>query len=531
MPSLLLTPDVRPRRPWRAFALLGVGLAALGGIGALMMSRNDLDARLVGIDDGAAIKPDAIGGIELRIEPVGGTGFKKATLSLNGVPLDVSVDGGSLGWVTPRLVEGDYELLLEAKKPVRGQMSKRWSFRVDGTAPTIGLPAALDPVPIDQPFVLAGPVDADAIVMVDDQPAQMGNGSFRFDYAIPPAGPVHVVAIDKAGNSSGTDVIVPVVHPPTRSIHATFNAWASESFRKQVYSLIADKRITAVQLDLKDETGQVGYDTDVALAKEIGARNPTYALKSAVDDIHARGARVIGRLVAFRDPILADAAWARGDQDWVLQTPDGQPLGAYGGFTNYVNAGVRKYNADLAIEAAQRGVDEVLWDYIRRPEGDPSTMVVPGLGDRVSSDVVADFLAETHAALRSLKVEQGASVFGIAASRPNVIAQDVPLMALHTDYIAPMVYPSHWNKGEYGVADPNRQPYDIVKRSLADFQKAMEGTNKPLMPWLQDFSQGVDYGVTEVAAQIRASSDLGIEGFLLWNPSSRYTVDALKPAA
>ena len=43
------------------------------------------------------------------------------------------------------------------------------------------------------------------------------------------------------------------------------------------------------------------------------------------------------------------------------------------------------------------------------------------------------------------------------------------------------------------------------------------------LPWLQDFTlYGVPYGEHEVRAQIDAAKELGIEGFLLWNPNVRY---------
>ena len=119
------------------------------------------------------------------------------------------------------------------------------------------------------------------------------------------------------------------------------------------------------------------------------------------------------------------------------------------------------------MSAANRMGD--MWDYVRRPEGDPSTMVVPGLTGR-SSDEIGAFLAEGHALLRPLGVYQGAAVFGIAATRPQTIAQDIPLIAQHVDYLSPMLYPEKWNRGEYDVADPQAQPYDIIFRSLVDFQ-------------------------------------------------------------
>src|ERR687897_1685534 len=97
-------------------------------------------------------------------------------------------------------------------------------------------------------------------------------------------------------------------------------------------------------------------------------------------------------------------------------------------------------------------------------------MVVPGL-EGASSDAVTSFLSETHAALRARGAYQGASVFGIAAAAGDSIAQDIPRMAQVVDYLAPMIYPSHWGEGQYRVDNPIREPYEITRRSLADFQR------------------------------------------------------------
>jgi hypothetical protein len=122
------------------------------------------------------------------------------------------------------------------------------------------------------------------------------------------------------------------------------------------------------------------------------------------------------------------------------------------------------------------------------------------------------------------------SVFGIAATRPEQIAQDVRLIAPHVDYVSPMVYPSHWAAGEYEIADPLRQPGDIVTASVADFELAVAGSGAAVVPWLQDFSAaGVVYGPPEVRAQIDAAIAAGANGYLLWNSGSFYTAAALRP--
>ncbi|MEJ7560969.1 MAG: putative glycoside hydrolase [Ilumatobacteraceae bacterium] len=172
----------------------------------------------------------------------------------------------------------------------------------------------------------------------------------------------------------------------------------------------------------------------------------------------------------------------------------------------------------------------MLYDYVRRPEGELSSMTFDGL--RTPPDIsIARFVAETGERLGE-DTALGVSVFGIASTRPEQIAQDIQLLAPHVDYVSPMVYPSHWGPGEFDVADPVRQPGDIVGASVADFERAVAGSGAAVVPWLQDFDSGsVVYDAPMVRAQIDAARFVGAEGFLLWNSGSEYTAGALDPVA
>jgi hypothetical protein len=285
-----------------------------------------------------------------------------------------------------------------------------------------------------------------------------------------------------------------------------------------------------VELDLKDESGVIGFGTGGTDARHAGAVRQIYNLGRAVRLLHGKGVRVIGRIVCFRDPLLAAAAWRDGHHAWVIQTPRGAPYSGYGGFTNFANDAVRRYQIAVAVDGARAGVDDILYDYVRRPDGPRSSMRFPGLQGSPESAIVG-FLRETRRALAPYRTYLGASVFGVAATRPTEVAQPIRRMAANVDYVAPMVYPSHWAHGEYGVADPDAQPFAIVRRSLADFQRDVRGTGARVVPWLQDFSLGVTYGAAEVRAQIAAADRDGIDEFLLWDPAVTYTTDALTPDA
>jgi hypothetical protein len=324
-------------------------------------------------------------------------------------------------------------------------------------------------------------------------------------------------------------------YPYTSAVHISARGWADATLREQVLSLVRSGAINAVQLDIKDESGEVGYLSNVELARVSGAVRPHYDPATALAELHGLGVRVIGRVVCFLDPVVGGWAWQNGKPDMVVQNADGlTPLANnYGSaaFTNLADPEVQQYLIDLSVEAAELGFDDILYDYIRRPEGSLDSMRFPGL--EVSPIVeVARFVRESAVALAPHDVDFGVSVFGIAATRPNQIAQDIRLMAPYVDYVAPMVYPSHWGPGEYGVANPNGQPGDIVERSLVDFHRVTAGTDTAVVPWLQAFSsRGVTYGAAEIKAQVDAADRVGSSGFLLWNSGSKYdnaAVNALR---
>ncbi len=432
-----------------------------------------------------------------------------------------------------RLSDGDHTVSVEASGPFPGADSKTtWRLTVDTRPPALRVAAPV--VTKGRPVRLAGRTDADATVAVEGKALAVRDGAFTVAYASVPSRPLALAAKDPAGNVARRTLRIRLLprRPPVRlrGVHVTAFAWATPALRRGVLDLIDQGRINAVELDLKDEAGIVGFGADIAAGRRAGAIRDVYDLGSAVRVLHAKGVWVIGRLVAFRDPLYAGAAWGAGRRAEVVQTPGGGPYAGYGGFTNFANSAVRHYNIDVARVAAAAGVDDILYDYVRRPDGPRASMVFPGLR-RTPEESIASFLRETARALKPYDVFLGASVFGVAATRPREVAQDIRAMAREIDYIAPMVYPSHWSPGEYDVASPNAQPYEIVRRSLEDFVRQTDGAGARVVPWLQDFSLGRAYGPAEVRAQIRAARHTGLREFILWDPLVTYTADALDRGA
>ena len=60
------------------------------------------------------------------------------------------------------------------------------------------------------------------------------------------------------------------------------------------------------------------------------------------------------------------------------------------------------------------------------------------------------------------------------------------------------------------------------------------GEQKPIIrPWIQDFTASwlggghyIQYGKKEVDEQIRAMKEMGVDEYLLWNATNRYTSNA-----
>ncbi len=538
------SPRRQPRRvPWST-VLIALGFVALGAfVWNEFWRATRVDVVVTGLADGAELTLDQASGLDVRID-VAQLDLEAGvtpTLFLDGFPADeetweVSEDG--VRWTPPPLEEGTHVLSMSVGRPLLDDAEFTWRFVVDGTPPVMDVASPMAPQPICDPVTVTGRAEVGlARLTADGQPLEVDeDGTFTLSFDQPPTQPVLLEAEDVAGNRAVAEVVIPVEYPSTQGVHVSAAAWAYEPLRDHVLDLVDAGKVNAIQLDIKDEGGVVGYDTDVELAHTIGAVRQEFVLEDAVAELDARGVRVVGRIVAFRDGPLARWAYDNDRRDMVIQDPDGGLLSKYGGFTNVANPDVRAYNIDLAREAVERGVDEILWDYVRRPEGDLDGMVFPGMQiadgqteARAVNDNVVSFLAEAAVPLREACVYQGASLFGVAARNPDAIGQPVPAIARNVDYIAPMLYPSHWVRGEYRVDHPNAQPYDIVERSLSDFQRKAAGSGVAFNLWVQDFSIGIPYGPEEVRAQIDAARDLGVDSWLLWNATVRYTADAITP--
>jgi hypothetical protein len=312
-----------------------------------------------------------------------------------------------------------------------------------------------------------------------------------------------------------------------RGVHVTM-ALASLEGKLEEYLALTDEGLNTIQLDVKDENGEVGFvPSAVPLATRVSAARPYYRPRQVARMAHAKGVYLIGRVVVFEDPRLSEGA-----PKHAIKNADGSVWrnDAGLGWSNPYDRKVWDYNVSIAEVAARAGFDEIQFDYVRFPtDGDIENAVFPGKTATPPGWVIAQFVHYAKKRLKPLGVRVSADVFGLAATRDLGIGQVPKRLAKYVDAMYPMVYPSHYGSGEYGLDDPNGAPGETVAYSLTHFRRELRGSKAQLIPWLQDFSYGRTYGLAEVQDQIAATRKLGARGYLLWNPLGVYTPGALAP--
>lgn len=314
-----------------------------------------------------------------------------------------------------------------------------------------------------------------------------------------------------------------------KGLHVTgWIAGGRNSFQKLI-DMCNRTELNALCIDIKDSDGVVSFDTDVPLERQIKAsRKCITDIGSVMERMKQSNIYPIARIAVFKDPVLAKAV-----PDMGVKRGDGSLWRDHRGITwaNPYDQRVWDYNIAIAKQCAKLGFKEIQWDYVRFPsDGRVSECVYPGKTDQTESEVVASFLKYARERLEPEGVVMTADLFGLTSlvHHDMGIGQTIKLIAPHVDYICPMVYPSHYANGEYGIPNPNKAPYKTALLSLRDAVKAVKGTKCKVRPWLQDFSlYGVHYGADEVLAQRKAAKEVGLTEFLLWNPGCRYTEAAL----
>ena len=354
-----------------------------------------------------------------------------------------------------------------------------------------------------------------------------------------------------------------VTHLPTpkplKAIYMTQCVVGTPSFRSDLVALIEETELNAMVIDIKDYSGTIAFPTENPVLSanamvSCGARD----MREFIGMLHEKGIYVIGRITVFQDPRMTKARpdlAVKKMSDKAVVWKDNKGL-------NFIEVGARDfwdYIVELSKESYRIGFDELNFDYVRFPsDGNMKDIYYPFSEERIlanpdtgKAEVLRDFFAYLHGKLSDptlyadpnarKKKKAGAvpvlsaDLFGMTMTNPDDlnIGQILEYAEPYFDYIAPMVYPSHYPNGFNNLSNPNHYPYEVVKFSMdrgAERLVAASSTPEKLRPWLQDFDYGGDYDAAEVRAQIQATYDAGLTSWMLWAPSNRYTKGALFPA-
>lgn len=335
-----------------------------------------------------------------------------------------------------------------------------------------------------------------------------------------------------------------VTHLPTpepmKAIYMTACVAATPSWRADLKKFVEETELNSVVIDIKDYSGTISI-VDESLQASDASGCKIRDLTEFIGELHEAGIYVIGRITVFQDPYYA------------LRHPDLAVKSKSTGGTwkdrkglAFIDVGAKPYwdyMVELSNKSYEIGFDELNFDYVRYPsDGDMKDAEYSWtVGTSTKAEMLEGFFSYLYSKLRGVGVKTSADLFGLTtlAVDDMGIGQVLERALPYFDYIYPMTYPSHyaWNTGGFG--DPVTHPYEIMKYSMDSAVLREQAFNisrglatstpSKLRPWIQDFDLGTQYGVPEVQAQIKATYDSGLTGWLSWDAANKYTREAYLP--
>jgi hypothetical protein len=317
-----------------------------------------------------------------------------------------------------------------------------------------------------------------------------------------------------------------------KALYLSFYGIGDRGLRESAIKLIDGTELNTLVIDVKGDKGMIPYKSSVPLAAEVGAQRITTVREMVplMKSLKEKGIYTIARIVVFKDNLLALAK-----PNWAVKTQSGEMWidRENLAWVDPFNKEVWDYNINIAVEAAQYGFDEIQFDYLRFPDASAPRFSMPNTEEnRVQA--ISGFLMEARRRLTPYNVFVSGDVFGYVCWNLNdtKIGQRLEDLAVHLDYLCPMLYPSGFQYGIPGYRNPVATPYEIIYLSL---KRAQERTNLPshrFRPWLQAFRDyafdGRYFNDKEIMGQIKAAEGFGSHGWMLWNPRNSYSSAGLK---
>ena len=316
--------------------------------------------------------------------------------------------------------------------------------------------------------------------------------------------------------------------------------------------LVDETELNAMVIDVKNDEGNLTFRlTNEEIPQDIPVLDRISEMQAGIryirdiqtmmQELKDHNIYTIARIVCFKDPILAAA-----QPELALAKPDGKPVTDANGlaWVNPYRQEVWEYLTELAEMAADLGFDEIQYDYVRFPVGSDADAADYGVDMEAypKRQAIQDFLSYAGDRLHEKGCVVTADVFGtIIGSETDVqtVGQDYTALGQTVDAISPMVYPSHYANGVFGLKVPDAHPYETVSAAMQgsaeELQEIPEAERAVVRPWLQAFTATwvpghISYNGTQIREQIQAVYDAGYEEWILWNATNRYSPDGLLAA-
>jgi len=332
-----------------------------------------------------------------------------------------------------------------------------------------------------------------------------------------------------------TKAYASVQHMPlpeeVRGIYWTASTAGSQRANELIVSL-KQTGLNTVVIDLKMDNGQLAFVPQGIELQPYQQSNPAIAdLDGLLERLRTEEIYRIARIAVMRD-----GAFARAHPELAMRSKNGglwqDNIGSH--WVDPASPEVASYAIALASEAYTRGFDEVQFDYVRfASDGAVNAIVYPVYdGKESKQEVMTHFFKQVGGQMKTEQIPVSFDLFGMTfwSFDDFNIGQRLIDVLPYTDWVSPMVYPSHYPDGFEGFQNPALEPYEIVKRSLDEGTRLIHGfyadsdeaLRKRWRPWLQDFDIGAVYTSELIEAQIRATRDAGAGGWILWNARNVY---------
>ena len=243
-------------------------------------------------------------------------------------------------------------------------------------------------------------------------------------------------------------------------------------------ALVDRTELNALVIDVKNDDGYLTCELDVPLAEQIGSeKHYIKDLPALVQTCKEKNIYLIARVVAFKDPILAEKM-----PEWSLHNSDGSIFRDKSGlaWVNPYRKEVWEYLASVGEAAIKAGFDEVQYDYVRFSTD--SRMKQVDFGDstkgRTKTEAISGFTLYASERIHAAGGRISADVYGVVIDSEEdqqIVGQNYVEMSRSLDAISPMIYPSHYGPYNYQIPVPDAQPYDTVLAAMQASKMVLAG--------------------------------------------------------